>query len=201
MSNRFRRPLTVGALAAACLLSACTDGGETDEAQLSSEVVDTGTSSGSSSSGGSSTGGSDGSEASPQSLASVSPIGELEESPAAEPETLTEQLAASDFVESEATDQEVEAIAQTTCEGLVDTIVATHQQLLDELGDAGRDDDRAVDTAFEQFGLNGALIARKANELECGQADIDVQVCAATGSLTPSGDVGADLVALLSTGC
>jgi hypothetical protein len=84
---------------------------------------------------------------------------------------------------------------------LVDTIVGTHQQLLDELGDAGRDDDRAVDAAFEQFGINGELITRKANELECGQAEINDQLCTATAALSPSGDVGADVVALLSTGC
>lgn len=196
MSNRFRKPLSVGALAAACLLSACTGGDDSAEAQLASEVVETDVSSDGSS--GTSSTGSDGT---PSSLASVSPIGELEEPPAAEPDTLTEQLEATDFVETKATDQEIEAIGQTTCAGLADTIVTTYQQLLDELGDAGRDDDRSVDAAFEQVGLNGELITRKASDLGCGQADIDAQVCASAGALLPAGDVGADLVALLASGC
>lgn len=145
--------------------------------------------------------GSPGPASRPESSTDASPIGELEEPPADESESFTERLKASDYLESTATAAEVDAAAKTSCQALVVAIVNTHQDLLNELGDAGRQDSAAVDTAFEQFGMNGVLISRQAQELGCEDGLVDELVCHSVDQLQPQGDVGDDLVAILSDGC
>jgi len=196
-----RSIISLGAAAAALLLGACSGGTDEDQsaAVLQSEAVG---SSGDSILAGTvieGIGSSDGNL--PPALASVSPITELEEAPVTEAETLADQLEASDFVAEEATAPDIQAIQQTTCSGLADTVVATHQGLLDQLGTAGRTDDEAINNAFEQFGLNGELITRKAADLGCSPAEFDTAVCVAGGQLQPYGDVGSDLVAIVTNGC
>lgn len=128
-------------------------------------------------------------------------LSELEEPPTTEPETFDEQLEATDFVEEAAVDHEKEAIAQTTCSGLADTIVETTQSLLDELGPAERTDDQKVNEAFEQFGLNGVLINRKADDLGCGDSEMRRLTCESADQLTAQGQVGQDLIDIMQEAC
>ncbi len=124
----------------------------------------------------------------------------LEESPEAQTETFTEQLEESGFLET-AAEPQLEVMAQNSCDGLADTIVDQYQTLLVLLGDAGRDDTSAIDTAFESPVLDGQLISRRADEIGCDDSEVTAAICRSLDLLQADGDVGRDIVALLGSRC
>ncbi len=124
----------------------------------------------------------------------------LEESPEAQTETFTEQLEESGFLET-AAEPQLEVMAQNSCDGLADTIVDQYQTLLVLLGDAGRDDTSAIDTAFESPVMDGQLISRRADEIGCDDSEVTAAICRSLDLLQADGDVGRDIVALLGSRC
>jgi hypothetical protein len=87
------------------------------------------------------------------------------------------------------------------CDALVDEAVDAYRRVLDELGDAGRNQVNRIDAALESFGGVGPDLAVRFEGLDCGEADFQTAVCSATADLTAGGPAGEDFLAGLRAGC
>ncbi|MEM7275412.1 MAG: hypothetical protein AAF547_20220 [Actinomycetota bacterium] len=124
----------------------------------------------------------------------------LDEEPDVDLIDVGEELAESGYLEV-AEEADLDVLAQDDCDGLVDTVLGQYQVLLDELGDAGRADTRAIDLAFESPVMDGRLISRRADEIGCDSDRITEGVCPALATLRSGGEVGDDIVGILGSRC
>ena len=87
------------------------------------------------------------------------------------------------------------------CSQLVEETIAARARVLDELGDAGRDDTERIDAALTSFGGDGPDLAVRYEGLGCDEA-FDQAVCAAAGDgFEPAGPAARDLVATWTESC
>jgi hypothetical protein len=86
------------------------------------------------------------------------------------------------------------------CSQLVEETIAARTRVLDELGDAGRDDTERIDAALTAFGGDGPDLAVRYEGLGCDQA-FDDAVCAAAEGLEGAGPAARDLVATWAESC
>ena len=84
------------------------------------------------------------------------------------------------------------------CQALVASAIEAYEQVLADLGDAGRDDTRRIDEALEAFG-EGPDLAVRAEGLDC--EGLDDAICAASSELEADGPVARDLLESLTEGC
>ena len=86
------------------------------------------------------------------------------------------------------------------CAQLVDETIEARARVLDELGDAGRNDTERIDEALTSFGGDGPDLAVRYEGLGCDES-FDDAVCAATDGLQPAGPAARDLVATWVESC
>lgn len=86
------------------------------------------------------------------------------------------------------------------CTQLVEETIAARARVLDELGDAGRDDTEQIDAALTSFGGDGPDLAVRYEGLGCDEA-FDAAVCAAAEGLEGAGPAARDLVATWAESC
>ncbi len=113
----------------------------------------------------------------------------------------SEKLENSEYLNTAATDAELDVADAESCSSLAAVIVDQHQSLLDELGDAGRTDDAAINLAFEQSAVNSQLAVLKAAALGCSDPELNGLICERTEDLVAYGDVGEDLLAQIESSC
>lgn len=87
------------------------------------------------------------------------------------------------------------------CEALVDEAIDAYRRVVDELGDAGRNQVNRIDAALESFGGVGPDLAVRFDGLDCGEGDFQAEVCAAAADLTAQGPAAEDFLAGLQAGC
>ena len=87
------------------------------------------------------------------------------------------------------------------CDLLVDEAVASYQRVVDELGDAGRNDVDRIDAALESFGGLGPDLKVRAEGLDCDAEDFDAAVCTAAAELDAAGRAAEDFVGRIVAGC
>jgi hypothetical protein len=85
------------------------------------------------------------------------------------------------------------------CSQLVEETIAARARVLDQLGDAGRNDTERIDAALSAFG-EGPDLAVRYEGLGCDR-DFDEAVCAAAEGLRPAGPASRDLVANWAQSC
>lgn len=112
-----------------------------------------------------------------------------------------EQLEASEYLEVSASDGERQVVDSDSCSSLSTVVLDQHKILLEQLGEAARTDDAAINFAFEQSAVNGRLVALKAEALSCEDEELSRLICEGSGELTASGDVGRDLLAQIKQAC
>ena len=86
------------------------------------------------------------------------------------------------------------------CSQLVDETIEARARVLDQLGDAGRDDAERIDEALMAFGGEGPDLAVRYEGLGCDES-FEAAVCAAADGLEPAGPAARDLVATWSGSC
>ena len=86
------------------------------------------------------------------------------------------------------------------CAQLVEETIAARTRVLDELGDAGRDDTERIDAALTSFGGDGPDLAVRYEGLGCDEA-FDDAVCTAADGLEGAGPAARDLVATWAASC
>lgn len=87
------------------------------------------------------------------------------------------------------------------CAQLVEATIAARARVLEQLGDADRDDTERIDTALTAFGGEGPDLAVRYEGLGCDET-FDAAVCAAAADgLEPAGPAARDLVATWAESC
>ena len=86
------------------------------------------------------------------------------------------------------------------CSQLVEETIAARARVLEELGDAGRNDTERIDAALTSFGGDGPDLAVRYEGLGCDEA-FDDAVCAAADGLEAAGPAARDLVATWAESC
>ena len=86
------------------------------------------------------------------------------------------------------------------CDQLVEQTVEARARVLDELGDAGRNDTERIDAALTSFGGDGPDLAVRYEGLGCDES-FATAVCDAADRLDATGPAARDLVATWAEGC
>ena len=87
------------------------------------------------------------------------------------------------------------------CSELVEETLAARARVLDELGDAGRNDTERIDAALTSFGGDGPDLAVRYEGLGCDESFDDAVCAAAADGLEPAGPAARDLVAPWAESC
>ena len=87
------------------------------------------------------------------------------------------------------------------CSELVEETLAARARVLDELGDAGRNDTERIDAALTSFGGDGPDLAVRYEGLGCDESFDDAVCAAAADDLEPAGPAARDLVATWAESC
>lgn len=81
------------------------------------------------------------------------------------------------------------------CAELGEEAAASYARVVEQLGDAGRDDVDRIDVALESFGGIGPDLQVRADGLDCTPEDLDGAVCRAVSDLEPGGVAAEDFLA------